>query len=141
MKEVLAYCGYRCDRCPGYRENLRSPEDKRKVSEAWAKYYDYKIEPEKVTCHGCLEAGEAPNPNCKVRPCAIEKGVRNCAECYDFICEKLRKQIDAIKPIAEKHGQMMPPEDFERYIRPYGSEGRLRRLRGEEEATKGDGPG
>jgi hypothetical protein len=128
MRQVLSYCGYRCDRCPAYRENLKSPEGRRKVSEAWAKYYDYRVEPAQVDCDGCPEASEAPNPNCKIRPCAIEKGLPNCAHCSDFICEKLMKQMDAIKPIAERNAQTMPPEDYERYIRPYESEERLRKL-------------
>ena len=128
MKQVLSYCGYRCDRCPAYRDNLKSPEDRRRVSEAWAKYYDYRVEPGQVECDGCLEASEAPNPNCRVRPCAIEKRLPNCAHCSEFICETLRKQMDAIKPIAEKNVKTMPPEDYERYIRPYESEERLRRL-------------
>lgn len=129
MKEMLSYCGYRCDRCPAYHENLRSDEDRQRVSQAWAKYYDHKVEPHEVDCKGCVKSLEAPNPNCKVRPCAIERGLETCAGCDDFICASLRKQIDAIKPIAEKYAGTMPPEDVERYIRPYQSEERLRKLR------------
>ncbi len=129
MKEILGYCGYRCDLCPAYRENLKTPEDRQRVSEAWERYYDYKIDPEKVPCDGCIGACQAPNPNCKVRPCAIGKGVSTCAECDEFICGRLKKQIEAIKPIAEKHGRTMPPEDYQRYIHPYESEERLRRRR------------
>jgi hypothetical protein len=129
MNEVLSYCGYRCDHCPAYRGNLNTPDDREEVSEAWAKYYDFHVEPRDVDCDGCLEARSAPNPKCRVRPCAIEKALANCAKCADFICEKLRKQMDAIKPIAEKHAAAMPPEDYERYIRPYESEQHLRELR------------
>jgi hypothetical protein len=131
MEEVLSFCGYRCDRCPAYYKNLKSFEDRQRVSVDWARYYDLKVEPDQVDCRGCVEAAEAPNPNCKVRPCAIERHIPHCAECDDFVCDKIRKQMDAIKPIAEKHGRAMPHEDYDRYIRPYESEACLRRLRGE----------
>jgi hypothetical protein len=135
MKEVLSYCGYRCDQCPALRENLKSDDDRRRVSEDWIKYYDLRVDPGDVDCDGCVAAKEAPNPNCKVRPCAIEKGVENCARCGDFICDKLGKQIDGVEPIAEKHAESMPPGDYERYIAPYRSEARLRKLRGDGEDT------
>ena len=131
MKEVLSYCGYRCDLCPAYKENLESAEDRKKVSGNWRRYYDLEVEPEEVDCLGCLQASEAPNPKCQVRPCAIGRNLRNCAECDDFICRKLRKSIDAIKPIAEKHEGTMPAEDYQKYIYPYESEALLRKLRGE----------
>jgi len=86
------------------------------------------IEPEKVDCDGCLHAREAPNPNCAVRPCAIGRGVQTCAHCADFGCAKLEKTMNAIKPIAEKHGQSMSTEDYDRYIRPFVTEQRLEEL-------------
>ena len=135
MKEILSYCGYRCDLCPAHRGNLKDDDDRRKVSEDWIKYYDLKVEPCEVDCDGCVAASEAPNPNCKVRPCAMERGVENCARCDDFVCEKIRRQIDAVEPIATKHAESMPPEDHERYIAPYRPEARLRKIRGNEEAT------
>ena len=90
-----------------------------------------KEELEEVDCKGCKAGLRDGNPNCKVRPCAIEKGVVTCAECGEFSCETIRKQMDAIKPIAEKHRDSMPAEDVQRYIAPYESEKRLRRLRSE----------
>ncbi len=129
MAEVLSYCGYRCDQCPAFRKNLRTPEDRKKVAEGWEKYYDYRIKPEKVDCDGCSAAQEAPNPSCEVRPCAIDRSLRHCAECDDFVCDKLMKQMRAIRWIADSHGPTMPAEDYQRYIAPYESEERLHKLR------------
>jgi 5-methylcytosine-specific restriction endonuclease McrA len=131
MEELLSYCGYRCDQCPGYHGNIESDEDRKRVQADWVKYYDHKVEVEEVDCRGCKAGLRDGNPNCKVRPCAIEKGVATCAECGDFACETIQKQMDAIKPIAEKHRDSMPVDDIRRYIAPYESEGRLRNLRSE----------
>ena len=129
MEEYLSYCGYRCDQCPGYHGNIESDEDRRQVQADWVKYYDYKAELEDVECGGCgADTGDG-NPNCKVRPCAIEKNVATCAGCGEFACETIQKQMDAIKPIAEKHRDSMPAEDYERYIAPFESEARMKDLR------------
>ncbi|MFC1800373.1 DUF3795 domain-containing protein, partial [Candidatus Eisenbacteria bacterium] len=124
-----SYCGYRCDQCPGYHGNIESDEDRKRVQADWIKYYDHKEELEEVDCKGCKASPGDGNPNCKVRPCAIEKGVATCAACGEFACETIQKQIDAIKPIAAKHRDSMPTDDYERYIAPYESEARLRNLR------------
>ena len=129
MEEVLSYCGYRCDQCPGYHVNIKSDEDRKRVQADWIKYYDHRAELEEVDCMGCKASPGDGNPKCKVRPCAIEKNVATCAECEEFACEIIQKQMDAIKPIAEKHRDSMPAEDFERYIAPYESEKRLRDMR------------
>lgn len=128
MEEILSFCGYRCDLCPAYCANLRSDEDSKRVSNDWIKYYDHRAEPGEVECKGCRGGVRDGNPDCKVRPCAIQKGVNTCAECDEFACEKIVKQMDAIKPIAEKHRDSMSAEDYQRYIAPYLSEARLRNL-------------
>jgi hypothetical protein len=129
MAEILSYCGYRCDLCPAYYENLTSDEDRKRVRDDWAGYYDYAVEPGEVDCKGCKAGLRDGNPDCKVRPCAMAKGLAICSECTEFGCDKIRKQWEAIRPIAAKHGRSMSPEDYERYIRPYLSEERLRNLR------------
>lgn len=131
MPEILAYCGYRCDLCPAYEDNLESEADRERVRRDWSKYYDYEAALDEIACEGCPQASEAPNPSCPVRPCAIEKGVQHCGQCEDYICDSLRTRLDAIKPIAAKHGEGMPAEDHARYIHPYEAEERLRKLRDE----------
>ncbi len=131
MEELLSYCGYRCDQCPGYHENIESDEDRKRIQADWVKYYDHKVEAEEIDCQGCKAGLRDGNPNCKVRPCAIEKGVATCAECGEFACETIQKQMDAIKPIAKKHSDTMPAGDYQHYIAPYESEDRLRRFRSE----------
>ena len=96
------------------------------MREDWIKFYDHEVESHEVDCRGCKAGPRDGNPNCKVRPCAVEKGVATCAECEAFACEMIVKQMNAILPIAEKHSGSMSPEDYERYVAPYESEKRLR---------------
>jgi hypothetical protein len=43
------------------------------------------------SCNGCLQGGGMPN--CEVRACCKEKGLKNCYSCQDFEgCEKLSYQ-------------------------------------------------
>jgi hypothetical protein len=51
----LARCGYRCDLCPAYRESIRGPEDQQRTSDAWFKYYGFRIPSEQICCDGCLD--------------------------------------------------------------------------------------
>jgi hypothetical protein len=47
-------------------------------------------------CNGCFEGGGMPN--CEVRTCCLEKGLRNCYFCQDFEkCEKLSYQKTTYK--------------------------------------------
>lgn len=126
MAEILSYCGYRCDLCPAYHENLESDEDRERVREDWIKYYNHEAEIDEVECKGCMAGPREGNPNCQVRPCAIDKGVATCAECSEFACEMIVRQMNAIVPIAEKHAGSMSSEDYQRYIAPYESEKKLR---------------
>jgi hypothetical protein len=128
-EEVLSYCGYRCDLCPAYHKNLRSDDDRERVSRDWLRYYDHAEEPENVECKGCRSGPAEGNPGCRVRPCAMDRDAYTCAECDEFACEKIRRQMDAIKPIAERHRGSMSAADYENYIAPYESEDRLRKMR------------
>lgn len=48
------------------------------------------------SCSGCLEGGGTPT--CEVRSCCIEKGLKNCYFCKDFLnCEKLSYQKETYK--------------------------------------------
>ena len=129
MTVRLSYCGYRCDLCPSYKRNLQSDADRVRVGEDYRKYYGLEMAPEDIECDGCLGDGDVANPKCPVRPCAISRGVQTCAECEDFACANLRKVMDGIQPIVDKHGESMPREDYDRYIRPFLSEERLEELR------------
>jgi len=94
MERLVARCGLVCTDCPSYiatqaddREQLAA------VVEAWRKQYNAPhLTVDAITCDGCL-AIEGRHCShcfqCKIRACAIERGLQNCAACADYACEHL----------------------------------------------------
>ncbi len=123
----IARCGYRCDLCLAYKENIEGKGDKEIISDGWFKYFGFRIPPEDISCDGCLSPKEDPyliDDNCPVRACAIEKGINNCSRCVEYNCEKFETRVvdrEDFKDILE--------EDYQRFIRPYESKRRLDRIR------------
>ena len=125
MKEKISFCGYRCELCPAYKDNIASEEDQQKASDGWFKYYGFRIAPEEIYCDGCM-AENCPNPRlidpeCEVRACALQRSLPNCAHCNDFMCEKLSKKIIDPEKIVKEAGGLIPDADFERFVKPYDS--------------------
>ena len=82
MDPIIAKCGYRCDLCLIHEANLKSEDDKRRMSEALARYYECQLAPEMIrACKGCAEAKEPPDKACQVYPCVREHSLKNCGQC------------------------------------------------------------
>ena len=125
MGKNIARCGYRCDLCPAYTDNISSEEDRAKVSDGWFRYYGFRIPPEAICCDGCLaEDCDNPHridPDCEVRQCAEKRGLPNCAHCDEYICDKLtKKMVDPDKTVRQA-GAPVPQEDYVRFIEPYSN--------------------
>ena len=130
--EILSKCGYRCDICPAYTGNIENDGDRAAVSRGWKRLFGFEIPPEKVECAGCHNEGWHADTECPVRPCAIEKGVTNCAHCDAFECDALKTRTGFLDDYLK--GKELSDEDRERFIRPYESRERLDRLRAEDGA-------
>jgi hypothetical protein len=128
MEEILTRCGFRCDLCPAYDGNLRTVDDRRKISDGWFKYYGFRIAAEEIGCVGCWNEGKHADTQCPIRPCVIEYNLENCAYCKDFGCEKLKSRMDAIDAIEKKFPDL-PADDYNLFIRPYKSRERLALIR------------
>ena len=125
MKERISFCGYRCELCPAYKDNINCDDDRKKVSDGWFKHHGFRISPEEIYCDGC-RADDSSNPRridseCKVRPCALKRNLPNCAHCDDFMCDKLAQKIIDTQKIAERVGGTIAPEDCELFVEPYDS--------------------
>jgi len=131
MNEILARCGYRCDQCLAFRPNVEAnPSNQLTLSDGWHKYFGFRIPAEKIVCDGCM----AENPclidkACPVRPCVLERALANCAECPDYVCEKLSDRLVEYEQLAAKTPHPIPAEDRARFIAPYENKARLDRLR------------
>ena len=98
METMLAYCGLACESCPIHLATLETNISEQakmriRIAEQLSKIYGTTPKPELITdCDGCKnENGRlfAPCNDCRIRKCAIEKNLLNCAYCPDFVCEIL----------------------------------------------------
>jgi hypothetical protein len=94
---MLGYCGVNCAECPAYQGTVNSKiELLEKATQAFSNGADSAKD---WACLGCTPANQAflakPCAACKMRTCAISKGVQNCAACagYDS-CERIHKILD-----------------------------------------------
>lgn len=128
---IITKCGYRCDLCLAYRENVAKKDERQKLSDGWFRIYGFRIPADKIICDGCVSC---VNPrlidkNCPVRPCVISKEFSTCAECGEFICDKLSSRIVSRKKLEKELGRVFSDEDYSDLIRPYESKPRLTHLR------------
>jgi hypothetical protein len=98
MKEMIAFCGLVCHTCPIYlatREENKEQQTRMRthIAHVCNEKYGVSYEPKDISdCDGCrTEQGKlfAASHACKIRTCALQKGVENCAHCPDYICDKL----------------------------------------------------
>jgi hypothetical protein len=132
MDPILTRCGYRCDLCLAYQPNVNaSPSNRQKLSDGWYKYFGFRIPPEKIICDGCMS--DRPiliDQSCPVRPCAIEKGLENCAQCELYGCEKLQQRIVSYDEVRARVELEIPEDDYLCFIQPYENWQRLEDIRG-----------
>jgi len=104
--DLVAPCGDYCGGCGQYNglivetakqmkefANLYGFEFRSKESfdfKQFVKGLDWFIENAK--CHSCKQGGGPPW--CEVKKCCVEKGLRICFECKDFLCPKFKDYED-----------------------------------------------
>lgn len=130
-QEILTKCGYRCDLCLAYRGNVEKADERAKLSNGWFDFYGFRIEPEKIVCDGCVSCA---NPKliaegCSVRACVVERGLNNCAECDEYVCDKLKTLMVFKKAQEEKLGRKLTDDEYRCFLLPYESKPRLDMIR------------
>ena len=131
MEPIITRCGYRCDLCLAYRPNVEMhPSNQQKLSDGWFQYFGFRIQPEDICCDGCMEIDpELIDKNCPVRPCVIQRGLQNCSECEQYICEKLKERLVDFDDIQNKIGIEIPEVDHICFLLPYENKRRLEAIR------------
>ena len=87
-EKMIGYCGYNCHLCAARSDD---PAVRQQLVDGWRRIFGHQMYTvENVRCDGCLSDGRLADKQCKARPCAIERGMQNCAFCEDFVCDKLR---------------------------------------------------
>lgn len=93
MERMIAYCGLTCTECPAYvATQADDREGLERVAAQWREMFNEpRITADSVICDGCLGEGRLSSycSICEIRACAPERGVKNCAHCADYGCEKL----------------------------------------------------
>lgn len=131
MQEILTRCGYRCDLCLAYRPNVEAtPANRQILSDGWHAYFGFRIPPEAIECDGCMsENPQLIDRSCPVRPCAMGRGLSNCAACPEYGCARLAERLVVYEDIAARIGRPIPDADRLRFIAPYENQRRLEDLR------------
>jgi hypothetical protein len=131
MEAILSKCGYRCDLCLAYAPNISEhPENPQILSDGWFKYFGFRIPAEQIYCDGCLAVDtRLIDKECPVRPCVLERGYANCAQCDEYGCSKLVERWVTLEDMLVKSSEIIPVDDYERFIRPYENKKRLDALR------------
>ena len=67
---------------------------RKEAAKKWEKLYNHPgLKSEDINCVGCtIENGKhfKQCTVCKIRKCATERGVKNCAHCKDYGCDTLK---------------------------------------------------
>lgn len=83
---MLAFCGIDCAECPAYRGTVSS--DITLLEKAAGEHWAGPHSASDWACLGCLPADQPflarDCAACRIRRCAVEKSVQNCAACSDF---------------------------------------------------------
>jgi hypothetical protein len=106
MSEMIAYCGLTCTECPALLATIADDDAKREeTATMWSKEFGAEIMAEDINCEGCLSTGNVLFNHCyecKIRACGMDKGVKNCAFCDDFACDKLNKFFAMVPEAQER---------------------------------------
>ena len=93
---MLGYCGINCQNCPAYQGTVN--HDMSLLEKAADSFWNGAYSAKDWVCLGCLPADQPFLAKfcaeCKIRACAIQHQVTNCAMCADFEnCSQLQEFI------------------------------------------------
>ncbi|MHA2425155.1 MAG: DUF3795 domain-containing protein [Candidatus Thorarchaeota archaeon] len=92
--EMIACCGLDCSGCPAIKAKQNNDDElRKKTAQDWSQP-EYEVPFQDVNCDGCRQSSDETifkhwPPNCPVRNCVFERKLENCANCDDYICDKL----------------------------------------------------
>jgi len=99
-KDLIACCGLVCSHCPVFIATKNDDKAAREeIAAQWSSEFGQDIDPAEINCVGCTVKRGAHIGNCsicEIRKCVIDKRMKNCAECPDYICETLQDFLDVV---------------------------------------------
>jgi hypothetical protein len=138
VKNQTGFCGIWCGSCAAgngaMTELTRKYEDlvKKHNLEKWAsKRFDFKEFAKGLACiqtmplcSGCRKGGGSST--CKIRICALEKGLTDCSECDQLIACRNFEQLEKTNPKIKEDLMKLRGADRERTIEKWTDESRKR---------------
>ena len=91
----LAYCGLDCNKCPVYLASIsKNVAEQIRLATEYSTG-TYKFSKEDMYCLGCHSdiVSQKMCENCEIRICSVKKSYGSCAECVDFPCSILVKNL------------------------------------------------
>jgi len=97
---MIAFCGVTCTDCQAYLATQAGDRDALEQAAAgWRDYFDApELTVEDILCDGCLTRGGRLTGfcrQCKIRACAVEREMANCAHCDEYVCDELERVLGA----------------------------------------------
>lgn len=130
--EILTRCGYRCDLCLAYKDNIQKDDKRELLREGWFKIFGIEMDLDDIYCDGCLNCNndlKLIDSGCKVRPCVIAKGIENCSQCEDFPCNILEERLVRYSSLEKEVDFKISRTERKNFIKPYENYDRLTGLR------------
>jgi hypothetical protein len=90
--EMIACCGLNCAECEAFMATQKNDMAALStLAEKWSQMFGAALAAEECVCDGCKADGRKIGycAECKVRACAVGRGVANCAYCEDYECDTL----------------------------------------------------
>lgn len=132
MAEILSRCGYRCDLCLAYRDNIAKKDQRAALQAGWKKYFDLNMNIDEIVCDGCHNCGEDAvrlDFDCPVRPCVIHRGLEHCGQCPSYPCNKFEQRRGHTIEVAKMNaGKEFRAAEFRKFVHPYDNGTRLDQL-------------
>jgi hypothetical protein len=129
-RKHVSFCGYRCDLCPAYVRNVDKLANRATIREGWKTFFGFDVSEDRIKCVGCNEEGFHLDTDCAVRPCAVEKHVRNCSFCGLFeSCDTLRSRADILDEPKKKFTGRISKKEYKLFFRPYEGRNELKKQR------------
>lgn len=89
MKDMIGYCGLDCEKCDAYLATINNDQALReKTAKLWSELNNAPILPEHINCEGCRMNGAKTvfcDSLCKIRQCALKRGVTTCGDCSELV--------------------------------------------------------
>lgn len=115
QQKLISICGLDCASCDAYIATRQNDDKLREeTGRRWTKRYQQEgrdrppLSPNDINCDGCHSQTHLfiHCHECGVRSCGLEKGIRNCGECTEYLtCLKIKNlhiYIPDAKPLADK---------------------------------------